>query len=316
MRTLRLFLCIVLLGACCQRPHSQDLRNKEPSTAQRIVVIGDIHADLGMARASFRLAGGIDKNDNWIGGSLVIVQLGDFIGRSYEDREVLDFLIGIKGRADQAGGTIHLLIGNHEVFGSRLEQRWVAREAYEAFEGLPGLDLTHQRLVDLADYQRPRAAALMPGGHYALELSKFPAVLHLGDTIFAHGGVTPFWAKYGIEKINEDINQWFLGQTSEPVSALGVDAGNSNDGVMWSRHFSDEVGEDDCLMLEESLAILGARRMIVAHTVKDSIASYCDGAVWAIDTGMSRYYGGKLQLLEIIDDATVTVLLPQSSVPE
>ncbi len=48
--------------------------------------------------------------------------------------------------------------------------------------------------------------------------------------------------------------------------------------------------------------------MVVAHTVQDSITSRCDGDVWAVDVGMSRFYGGEVQVLEILDDQVVAVL--------
>jgi hypothetical protein len=254
------------------------------------------------------LAGGIDEDGNWVGGSLVIVQLGDIIGRSYEDREVLDFIIDVRDRARLAGGTVHVLIGNHEVFGARLELRWVDENAYAAFGGIPGLDLDSDRLAQLPDSTRARSAALMPGGPYAKKLAEFPTVLRLGKTIFVHGGVTPFWAEYGIDRINEEVSRWFAGDTDQPVSSQGMDPGNIDDSVMMSRHFSQDVGEDDCAMLEESLLILGAVRMIVAHTVQDSITSRCGGRVWAVDVGMSRYYGGDVQVLEIVNDETVSVI--------
>jgi len=88
-----------------------------------VVAIGDIHADLVAARAAFRLAGTIDDNDKWIGGKMIVVQLGDLIGRSYEEREVLDFVLVIRQRANAAGGKVHVLVGNHEVFGAELELR-------------------------------------------------------------------------------------------------------------------------------------------------------------------------------------------------
>jgi hypothetical protein len=141
-------------------------------------------------------------------------------------------------------------------------------------------------------------------------VAEFPVILRLGETLFVHGGITPHWAEYGIDRINGEMSRWLLGHTEEPASSLGTDAGNSDDGVMWSRHFSDEVGEDDCLMLEKSLAILGARRMVVAHTVHETITARCDEQVWAIDVGMSRYYGGKIELLEIIDDQMISVIRP------
>jgi len=282
--------------------------NPAPPNTQRLVAIGDIHADINVARNVFRLAGATDENGNWIGGDLVVVQTGDLIGRSYEDREVLDFLIAMRDKAEAAGGKVHILVGNHEVFGARIELGWVSEEAYAAFDNIPDLDLDSPRLADLPESQRARSAALMPGGHYAKRMAEFPAVLKLGDTIFAHGGVTPHWANYGIDKINDGVSLWFSGQSDEPVSAQGVDAGNDDDSVMMSRHFSDGVGEDDCAMLEESLAILGAKRMVVAHTVHESITSYCNEQVWAIDAGMSRFYGGDVQVLEIINGNEVSVI--------
>jgi len=275
---------------------------------QRIVVIGDIHADIGAARAAFQLAGAANNKNEWIGGNLIVVQLGDIIGRSYEDREVLDYVLGMRKMAASAGGQVHVLIGNHEVFGARLRVDYVAAEAYSAFEGIRGLDLEDPRLSHLPAYQRARGAALIAGGFYAKQLSEFPAVLRLGSTIYVHGGVTPHWAKYGVDRINEEYRQWFAGGIGEPASAIGVDAGNADDIVIMSRHFSEDVSDEDCSMLAESLEILGAKRMIVAHSVQDSITARCENRAWAIDTGMSRYYGGKLQVLEIVDDEEISII--------
>jgi hypothetical protein len=90
-----------------------------------------------------------------------------------------------------------------------------------------------------------------------------------------------------------------------------MDPGNFDDSVMQSRHFSIENA--NCEMLGESLKILGAKRMVVAHTVQRTITSKCDGLVWAIDTGMSRYYGGAIEVLEIIDDSVVSVVKTAST---
>jgi hypothetical protein len=273
-----------------------------------VVAIGDIHADVGAARSAFRLAGAIDDTDDWIGGNLIVVQLGDVIGRSYEDREALDFILAVRQKADSAGGKVHVLVGNHEVFGAEQELTWVSEEAYAAFEGTPGLNMDAPWLAELSEPRRARSAALAPGGYYASKLAEFPAVLRIGDTIFAHGGVTPYWAEYGIDRINEEVGLWFAGETDQPEPALGRDSRNFDDNVMMSRHFSEDVGSDECAMLDESLKILGARRMIVAHTVQESITSNCNERVWAIDVGMSRYYGGTIEVLELVNDEVTGVL--------
>ncbi len=64
-----LYLLVAMLTGCAGQ-HAE-------TRTQRIVVIGDIHADIGIAHDAFQLA----------------------------------------------GGTVYVLIGNHEVFGARLELR-------------------------------------------------------------------------------------------------------------------------------------------------------------------------------------------------
>jgi hypothetical protein len=46
-----------------------------------------------------------------------------------------------------------------------------------------------------------------------------------------------------------------------------------------------------------------AKRMVVGHTVqRGGITSACDDRVWRIDVGLSRFYGGDTEVLEITGD--------------
>jgi hypothetical protein len=278
------------------------------TTPKRIVAIGDIHADINAFRRALRTAGAIDSRDEWVGGALTVVQLGDLIGRSDDEKEVLDFLFDLQRRARKAGGTVHALIGNHEVFGGRLDNQAVGPNPFPAWEQLAGLKRDDLRLRHLPPHARARGAALMPGGPYARRLAELPVILKIGGTVFAHGGVVPRWARYGVDRINREVGDWLRGAAAEePESTLGVDDG---DRVMWTRQFSAGVTPEDCAVLAESLKILGARRMIVAHTVHEEITARCDERVWAIDVGMSRAYGGRVEVLEIVDDSKLRVLRP------
>jgi hypothetical protein len=282
----------------------------QSSGTNRVVAIGDLHADIGAAHKAFQAAGATNARGDWVGGALTVVQLGDLIGRSDDERQVLDFIFDIQRKAAQAGGAVHALIGNHEVFGGRVDNQAVGPSPFAAYENMPGLRRDDPRLQILPPHERARGAALMPGGPYARRIAAFPVVLKIGDTVFVHAGVVPRWARYGVERINREVSQWLLGQAPEPDSALGVDDG---DRVMWTRQFSANVDGADCALLAESLRILGARRMIVAHTVHPEITARCDGRVWAVDVGMSRAYGGPIQVLEIIDDRTLRVIAPAHS---
>jgi len=280
------------------------------TTPARLVVIGDLHADLEASRQAFRLVGATNDRDAWIGGNLVVVQMGDLIGRGFEDREVLDFVLELQTKARAGGGTVHVLLGNHEVFAARPDHRWVDPAAFGAFDAIPGLHLSNPRIAALPGPARARAAAFMPGGLYAKRVANFPAVLRIGATVFAHGGVLPQWARHGIDRINAETREWLNGRGAEPASTLGLDDGSLDDGVMWSRHFAAAPEEMACPLLDESLSVLGATRMIVAHTVQKVITSRCGGRVWAVDVGISRYYGGSLQAIELVGDNDVRVLRP------
>jgi len=297
--------CVLLGRAGATQPAAAGPQTQSP---QRLVAIGDLHADIQNARRAFRLAGATDERDAWIGGNLIVVQTGDLIGRGSEERAVLDFVLDLQNKARAAGGTLHLILGNHEVFAARPDHRWVDPAAFAAFATIPGLDLRNPRVVGLPAMERARFAALMPGGYYSERLSTFPAVLKIGDTVFAHGGVLPYWARYGIDRINTEVHDWLAGRTAEPPSTLGLDDGSADDGVMWSRHFAGNIGAAGCAVLAESLSLLKARRMVVAHTVQPHITPRCDERVWAIEAGSSRYYGGPLEVLEIVDDRQVRVV--------
>lgn len=273
----------------------------------RVVAIGDLHSDIGSARKAFQLAGATDENDEWVGGELHVVQLGDMIGRSDDERQVLDFLFDVRQKAEAGGGYVHLLVGNHEVMGGRVDNQAVGLNPFPGYDDLVDLNLEDSRLAFLPEEQKKRGAALMAGGIYAKRFAELPTVFQLGGTVFVHGGVVPRWAEYGIDKINAEVSRWLFGASEEPDCSLGVDNG---DRVMWTRQFSSVVDATDCEVLDQSLAILGAKRMIVAHTVQTTISSYCDGKVWAVDVGMSRFYGGPIEVLEIVDDEALTVLRP------
>ena len=88
------------------------------------------------------------------------------------------------------------------------------------------------------------------------------------------------------------------GDRAEPPELL-----LAGDGPVWSRHYSQAPGEEECACLGSALQIAGARRMIVGHTVQvDGISSACGGRVFRVDVGMAAAYGGKPSALEIAGD--------------
>jgi hypothetical protein len=263
---------------------------------RRIVAIGDVHGDLASALEALELAGAVNADDVWVGGDLIVVQLGDQTDRGDDELEILEWFEALQADAAAAGGEFHSLLGNHEIMNVQQDWRYVTPGGFEDFADFAETpDDPSLEGVDPALHGR--IAAFRPGGPWATRLAEHPVVLQLGDTVFVHGGLEPEYAALGLDAINESVAAWMRGEAEEPDVVRGADT------PIWSRDYSSETGADDCATLAETLELLGAERMVVGHTVQqEGITSACDGRVWRVDVGLADYYGGETQVLEIVGD--------------
>jgi hypothetical protein len=202
---------------------------------------------------------------------------------------------------------VHVLNANHELMNAELDLRYVTPGGFADFaDAEEAVAAVAAAMADPADTliaaypeeQRARVAAFRPGGPYARRLAAYPVVLIVGDNVFVHGGIELRHVAYGIERLNREVRRWLLGEGPIPE---GIAQKGS---VVWSRRYSDEVDAAACTELAEVLRSLGGERMIVGHTVQEGgITQRCGGDVWCIDSGMSSYYGGEVQVLEIVGDS-------------
>jgi hypothetical protein len=167
----------------------------------------------------------------------------------------------------------------------------------------PGNDGVAAALQHVDAPARGRAAAFAPGGPYAAMIAKRPVIHRSGDTMFVHGGILPKHVAFGIDRINAETRAWLVGEKSEPPRVL-----TQEDGPIWTRMYSAAPGREECAILVETLTKLGAKRMVMGHTVqRNGINPACDAKAWRIDVGMSKFFQGPIQALAIEGDA-VTVL--------
>lgn len=305
MRGAALALCI-LLSACDRTPKEPD-RAAAPVTAPpavvqlparltraapaRIVAIGDLHGDLEAVQKAFRLASAVDASDAWIGGALIVVQTGDVVDRGDDDKKILDWLDRVQAEAKIAGGEVILLLGNHELMNVAGDFRYVTRGGFTAFGG-PTADA---HVAALPETQRGRAAAFQPGGPYAMKLAaRHLLFVRVGRSVFIHGGILPKYAARAADT-DQDVHDWLTGKTQKaPEAAMG------EDGLVWTRAYSDSPKDADCRHLDEVLVRLDADRLVMGHTVQQAgISKACGDKAWRIDTGMSRFYHGPISVLEL-----------------
>ena len=271
---------------------------------KRVVAIGDVHGDFSALEVALKGAGLIDDDGHWTGKDTVLVQTGDLLDRGDDEQRIIDYLDRLGAEARAEGGNVLELIGNHEAMNVQGDLRYVTPGGFEDFEDVDGLDLSDARLATTSQTMRARRAAFIPGGPYARKLAEHHTIGLVNDTVFAHGGVLPDHIAYGMDRINEEVRAWMLGKGQLPAIMQTQNA------PTWTRLYSaPQPGQDPCPLLEKSLEELGAKRMVLGHTVqREGIASRCDGKLWLIDVGMASHYGGVPAALEIKASGETTIL--------
>lgn len=250
---------------------------------ERIVAVGDIHGDISALERVLRMAGIIDGENKWIAENTVVVQTGDIMDRGDYDYEVIQLIEKLRPEATAFNSELIVLCGNHEIMNLTGDFRYVTEPADATFVSREG---------------QPRSELFAQGGEYALMLSQYPLVKIIAGNVFVHGGVSPDHVAMGIDVINQNAKEWAEGTTD--IILPEVESGTS---VVWMRDYSDAPTAEACDMLDETLELLNAKRMIVGHTVQGGINPSCDMKVIKIDVGMSAYYGGSvIQALEIRGD--------------
>jgi hypothetical protein len=247
----------------------------------RVVAIGDLHGDYDAARDALRAAGVLGGDGHWSGGTTTLVQTGDVLDRGDGESKILTLLDQLADEAPKAGGQVVLLIGNHELMNAAHDFRYVTPGGKRDFDG----DREHE---------------VGPGGVWAKRFAKHNVIAIVGDTVFSHAGVLPAWAD-ALDRINLDARCWLDGSvaSSEQPAAL-----TSDESPVWTRAYG---GSDvDCAVLKDALGKLGAKRMVVGHTVQpQGMNAACDGALWRIDVGLAKLYGGPIQALELDDQPKI-----------
>lgn len=315
--------------------------NRTPKQAQshrwkwngvsRIVAIADIHGDYDAFLEILMGIGLVDKKSDWIGGETHLVQLGDVMDRGTQGHFCFDLLKKLEKQAEEAGGKVHVLIGNHEeanIYGTapttsdyvglaqfwyflpdeyRAEREKLIREKYDG----DGYNQEEEEEVmrfwdkvknDSDDEAQDiyRESFVRQYGEWLINKN---VVIKINDIVFTHGGVNESFSEMGIGEINnlmrKDLNKLKHGKTlyAPPKVAYQPNA------PQWFRGLireDEESFSDDVIRI---LANLEANYMVVGHTVRRDIRKLdrFGGRIWGIDTGISKFYGG-VRCALIIED--------------
>ncbi|MCP4412592.1 MAG: hypothetical protein GY808_08500 [Gammaproteobacteria bacterium] len=195
------------------------------STKETVVSVGDIHGAFDNLVNIMQKAELLDKDNYWIGGKTHFVSTGDILDRGPDSRKVLNLLMKLEKQAIEAGGKVHVLLGNHEVMNLIGDRRYISKEEYAAFIPEEPSDLRAKQFKKFLSEENltsdPVSLALFtkrfpPGyfglhlafkanGYYGRWLNEKPLMIVINDKIMVHSGLSSSTGKMGLAGVNTDL---------------------------------------------------------------------------------------------------------------
>ena len=337
--SIRILCVLFVLSACTAAIEvNADTSNQTEQNGigqQKIIAIGDIHGDFDQFVKLMRSLKLINKRNRWTGGQTHLVQMGDIPDRGPDSRKVMDLLMKLEKAAAKKGGAVTVLIGNHEAMMMTNDLRYVHPGEYASFKDKNSKarrDAYYQQTVDhIKNISEPDSlpvfdkayrdawnarfplgyvehrVAWSPAGEYGKWVLSHQAVAKVGDSLFAHGGLSNEFSASAISDLNTRVRT----ELADPSSVNPNSVVESEAGPLWYRGWASlSQTADNEVLLDRVLAAYGVKRMVVAHTpLLPIVLPRFSGKLLMVDVGLSKHYGGGMAALEI--ESTVATAIIQ-----
>lgn len=315
----------------------------------RIIVIGDIHGDWDRMIKLLNIAKLIDKDDNWVGGNTVVVQVGDQIDRCRSnnfdchikdvtipdegnDWKILQYFTNLHNQAIKVGGAVYSLLGNHELMNVQQNLDYVS---YEGFNEFNNFKTSKGNIIK--DGRHARQWAFQKGNDISIFLACTRNVaLIIGSNLFVHAGILDKIAKkYDVTNINKLMTLYLLNKLKNIDDYQDLFDANTIS-PLWNRVFGklalisknyninnynpylNKICNKLMLPLNK---IYNIDKIYVGHTpiIDYGISNVCNNKIWITDYGMSKAFDKfkysnkmKIQVLEILNDGAEINILEET----
>ena len=268
-------------------PGADDPPLAEFEGVSKWMAISDIHGDFEHLAEILVNSGVIDSAHHWTWGEGHLIINGDVTDRGAWVTECLWLIYHLEQEAKAAGGAVHFVLGNHELMVVRGDLRYV-----------------HQRYLDgIARRNRTLYDDLFgPDMELGRWMQSKLTLLRINQTLFVHGGIAPLFVDggYDIAKLNDLVRRglgysspraYFSDTTKLLFGSLGP---------LWYRgYFMEMEGRyfaTTSQQIDSQLTYYGVENVVVGHSQQDSITTFHDGRVIAIDVRVDEL-GGQQALL-------------------
>jgi hypothetical protein len=279
------------------------------------VALGDVHGDIVGLSCILHDRSLIDKKGRWTGGGAHLVLSGDLVG-GRNARLLLQFVMRLGREAENVGGAVHPLLGNHDI-----------QVFFKGYQNREGKTMFLKHRVDGSKAKSMRDA-FTGETVFAQWLRGRNALIRIGPTIFAHAGLNVWGFKHHPERMNATVRAWIrywqdVGSKPDPrtrwaATGSGAEWSPPSAGPLWTRSYrvvktkrkapaKKKGSAPDAEQLSKLLRKYRAQRLMLGHSPvaqKEILLSHplYGQKVIMLNTRISQKDGGRLSCVEIRGD--------------
>lgn len=255
-----------------------DFQNEkfEYEKPNKIIAISDIESNYKVFRDFLIVNKVIDENLNWTFGKGHLVLNGDFIDRSYFTTQVLWFIYKLEQDAENNGGKVHYILGNHEIMniqGDNRDSKWKYKNV--------------AAILGLKQYQLYDTTM-----HLGKWLNTKNVVERIGSYLFVHAGLSPELIDQQVElkeinqiaKENYQITYFPKSHQSNAERYIL----NTRTSPYWYRgYFEDDLEQ---FQIDKISDYYNCSQIIVGHTIQNNVNRIFEGKIVGIDVKHPQDY--------------------------
>ena len=249
---------------------------------KKIAALSDIHGQHQLAVELLTNHKIIDEQENWIYGEGHLIIVGDIFDRGPFVNETLWLLYKLEQQAAEAGGKVHVLLGNHEYLVFKNDLRYIHKK-YRIVSALLKTNYTdlYGKNTVMGRWLRSKNT-----------------ILKINNNTFVHGGISKEFLNvpYNINEVNRimgesiDIAESELDSTGISYHYFG------QHGPVWYRgYFKDDLPDEE---ISDILSDIYSKRIVVGHCSNETVVELYDGKVYGVDSSIKLGEYGELLLIE------------------
>ncbi|MBK8981603.1 MAG: metallophosphoesterase [Ignavibacteria bacterium] len=232
---------------------------------EKMLILSDIEGNFKGFYLILKGAGVINENFEWTFGNGHLVLVGDFFDRGLNVTECLWLIYKLEYEAEQSGGKVHFILGNHEMMVLRGDLRYVRAKYFSNADSLKlSYDKWFAKNTELGKWLRSKNA-----------------VEKIGDYLFVHAGISKDFPADTFSLTDINVNIRLSIDKTFPGGKTSKDIFIGSGGPLWYRGIIKETETQEDV--EKTLSVFNSSKMIAGHTIVDSIKHLYNGKVIAID---------------------------------